>query len=159
MPKGAVVTGGSRGIGAGIARMLARANYDVVVAHWEDEDQAQALREEILGMGVRCFIFAGNLARAEVPSQLAAFAIDRLSSVTVLVNNAGITRYAPSQDFSSEMMDELYGLNFRAPLLLIRDLSRHMISQQIPGRVINIASTRGSRAYAEDSVYGGLKAP
>ncbi len=159
MAGGALVTGGSSGIGAGVVRVLAQAGYAIVFSHFEDEDNADHVCREVIDQyGVRCSVFAGDLADASVSARLAAYAIEELGTVSVLVNNAGVTRMASVEELPLEMIDHLFGLNFRTPLLLSRDISQHMISEGIAGVIVNIASTRAFRAYARDSVYGGLKA-
>lgn len=117
MASGALVTGGSSGIGAGIVRVLAKTGYAIVLSHFEDEQNADHVCREIIEQyGVKCSVFAGDLADASVPARLAAYAINELGTVSVLVNNAGITRMASVEELPLEMIDHLFGLNFRAPL-------------------------------------------
>lgn len=158
MAIGALVTGGSSGIGAEVARVLAQAGYHLVLSHFEDDENADQVRHAIIDQyGVRCSVFAGNLADASVPSQLAEYALQEWGTVSVLVNNAGVTRMASVEEFQLGMIDHVFGLNFRAPLLLARDIGNHMIHRGVSGVIINIASTRAFRAYPRDSIYGGLK--
>lgn len=157
--KAALVTGGSSGIGLGIVRMLAEEQYDIVLAHYNDEAQANVVQQEVQSQfGQACHVFSGNLAHTEVVLDLASFAIAKLGEISVLVNNAGVTKYTETRELDVDTVDHLYGLNFRAPILLAREIGQHMVAQHISGTMINIASTRAFRAYPMDSVYGGLKA-
>lgn len=157
--RGALVTGGSRGIGRAIAIALAEDGYDIVLAHFADGESAEAVRHDITHRYQRrCAVFDGDLANAEVALDLAQFALASLDRISVLVNDAGVTMREDIQALTLETTDHLYGLNFRAPLLLSRELSRQMIDRGIAGAIVNVASSRAFRAYPEDAVYGGLKA-
>ena len=159
MGKGALVTGGSSGIGRGIVRMLAEEGFDIVFGHFQDDANATSLVREVEeASNSRCEAFDGDLTQSSVVLELARFAVASLGAISVLVNNAGVTQYTETREASLETIDALYALVFRAPVVLTRELSRHMISSQLPGVVINIASTRAFRAYPQDSVYGGMKA-
>lgn len=155
----ALVTGASRGIGRGIAWAFAAAGYDVAIGHWDDEEQAETtarrIREE---WGRQCFVFPGNLAEAGTAADLVRQAWASLGRIDVLVNNAGITRFQGVGELSVEVTDMLYHTNFRAPLLLMKEVSSRMIATGIEGCLLNITSSRAERAYPKDPAYGGLKA-
>jgi glucose 1-dehydrogenase len=155
----ALVTGGSRGIGRGIAFALAQAGYDLTIGHYNDEETAKAtartIREE---WGANCWIVPGNLAETATAFQLVESTLRQMGRIDLLVNNAGISRFKNIQELPPEEMDLLIGLNFRAPLLLMRLVSQHMVDAGIRGSMINITSSRAERAYVGDSLYGGLKA-
>ena len=155
----ALVTGGSRGIGRGIAFALAARGYDLAISHWQDGDNARAVSERIgREFGRRCEVFEGNLEEEAEPGRLAKRAIGALERLEVLVNNAGITLFAPIGKVDLMHIDRLYRIDFRAPVLLMQAVCTHMIEQGIRGRIVNIVSTRAERSYAGDAVYGGMKA-
>ncbi|WP_274650899.1 SDR family NAD(P)-dependent oxidoreductase [Paenibacillus humicola] len=157
--KNALVTGGSLGIGRGIALALAETGYNVAISHLNEPEEAAKVADTIRERyGRSCFVFQGDLTQEDTPARLARQAIDALGDVHVLVNNAGITIMSPLVDMDPARMDALYRLNYRAPLVLMQMIGRHMIERTIRGSIINTASTRGERAYPADSVYGGLKA-
>lgn len=157
--KNALVTGGSSGIGKGIALALARDGYNIVFAHYGDDDNARLVQEEIERKWERpCYVLEGDLSSEEFPEQLVSFAIDRLGTIDVLVNNAGRTVFESVLDLRTSTINTLFDLNYRAPLLLTKAVAKHMIEHQIRGSIVNTASVRGLRAYADDGVYGGLKA-
>ncbi|MEC0248850.1 SDR family NAD(P)-dependent oxidoreductase [Paenibacillus chitinolyticus] len=154
-----LVTGGSTGIGRGIALAFAAAGYRVAITHYQDGDAAAAAAGEISSLsGVPCGIIEGDLRKLETVEATIPDALRILGRLDILVNNAGIGLYGRIQELPAENLDSLYGLNFRAPLLLMRDASRHMIESGIRGCILNITSSRAERAYPKDAAYGGLKA-
>ncbi|MDF2713973.1 MAG: 3-ketoacyl-ACP reductase [Paenibacillus sp.] len=157
--KKAVVTGGSRGIGRGIVLALAAQEYDVAICHLNDIDHAsETVRMVKERYGRDCFVMEGDLATEDFPSRFAEFAIRSLGRVDVLVNNAGMNIPNDLTAANSESIDRQLHLNFRAPLLLMRDVGLHMMEMSTKGVIINITSSRGERAYPGDGVYGGAKA-
>ncbi|MCQ6560970.1 SDR family NAD(P)-dependent oxidoreductase [Paenibacillus mendelii] len=155
----ALVTGGSRGIGRGIALALARAGYALTITHWQDDANASETACRIRSeTGKDCLVLHGNLAEPGEAERTAGEALAYMGRIDVLVNNAGITVRDPIDRLRVEHLDHLIGLNFRSPLILMREVSAHMIASGIRGSILNITSSRAERAYPEDAVYGGLKA-
>jgi NAD(P)-dependent dehydrogenase (short-subunit alcohol dehydrogenase family) len=155
----AVVTGASMGIGRAIALKLAAIGYDVFIAHRSEPELAEAVAREIRGVhGRRCAVFEGDLRLAETAEALFDSAVRAMGRIDVLVSNAGISRFYKLREMAAAEIDELYALNYRAPLQLMGLAARHMIREGIAGRIVQISSSRGSRAYPDDAVYGGLKA-
>jgi NAD(P)-dependent dehydrogenase (short-subunit alcohol dehydrogenase family) len=157
--KTALVTGGSRGIGRGIAFELAKAGYDLTIGHWEDDVNAAATAERIRAeWGRRCLIAPGDLADPATPAAIVGAALKEMGRIDVLVNNAGICKFRSVTELSLEETDRLIQVNFRAPLLMMKEVSRHMREAGIRGSILNVTSSRAERAYPGDAVYGGLKA-
>lgn len=159
MGKTCFVTGGSSGIGKGIALAFAALGHEVVFVHLHDDRNADAVIEEMQCVhGVTGWHKSVDLSQPSGPGEAFEFALKKLGHIDVLVNNAGITRYQSALELQVETMDHLYSLNYRAPLLLMHLVAQHMVEIGIPGSIIFTASTRGFRAYPGDAVYGGLKA-
>ncbi|MDQ0915027.1 SDR family NAD(P)-dependent oxidoreductase [Paenibacillus sp. V4I5] len=157
--KTALVTGGSRGIGRGIALAMAARGYDIAICHWKDADNAHLTAREIENqLNRQCVVFEGNLEEEEEPLKLAKEAIRTLGHLDVLVNNAGVTIFQNAANMELEKINRLLHLDLRAPLLLMQLVSSHMIEHGVRGSILNITSTRGERAYPGDAVYGGVKA-
>ncbi len=155
----ALVTGGSRGIGRGIAYALAEAGYALTIVHHQDGDDAARTVTEIRERwGISCSVIEADLREATAAEAVAREAIRTMGRIDVLINNAGITRFGSIQELSAANIDDMWALNLRTPLLLMREVSRHMIDEGIHGRMINITSLRATRAFPRDSAYGGLKA-
>lgn len=158
MAKKAFITGASRGIGRGIALRLAKIGYDIAFTYNSEESEAESLKNEILNMGQRCFYYQASLQEKDVPEPITQQAIEDLGGIDVLVCNAGRTKFTSIRTLDTETIDFLYGLNYRSHLLCTKIAANYMIENQIEGRIIYIASTRGIRAYRNDAVYGSLKA-
>ncbi len=156
--KCAFITGGSRGIGSGICEILAAEGYDIAFTYTTALDESEALADKIRATGRRCFYYQADLQNADVPEKVTAQAISDLGRLDVLVNNAGRTIHNRTTTLELELIDFLYGLNYRAPMLCSKIAAKQMVENNIEGSIINIASTRGFRSYPEDAVYGGLKA-
>jgi glucose 1-dehydrogenase len=157
--KKALVTGGSRGIGRGIAYALAAEGYDLAISHWNDHMHAHQAQEHIASTyGRGCSVFHGNLEEEAEPALLVDEAVKALGRIDLLVNNAGITIFNDILEMDIEHMNRLLHLNLRAPLLMMRYVGLHMAETGNKGNIINITSTRAERAYPSDAVYGGVKA-
>lgn len=159
MSRTAIVTGASRGIGRGIATVLAREGYDLCISYRSEAGEAQAVQEELeAACGVKCHVVQASLEDPAVPVQLARRAIELLGHVDLLVNNAGVTRKGAAHELQDAVLDHLINLNFRAYIVLMREISAHMVAAGIRGSIVHITSSRGQRAYPGDGIYGGLKA-
>lgn len=158
MSQNAFVTGGSRGIGAGIVQVLAESGYDIAFTYHSKADEAQAVCAEVRSVGRRCFAYQAAMEEPDVPERVSMQAIDDLGSIDLLVCNAGRTIHNDLLGLEREMMDFLYGLNFRSYLLCAKIAANDMVGRGARGNIVFITSTRGIRAYPEDAIYGGLKA-
>jgi glucose 1-dehydrogenase len=156
--KRALVTGGSRGIGKGIALILAERGYDLAVTYSTSREGAEETRALVEARGRRCFVYQAELQRPEVPESITIKAIEDLGGLDVLVNNAGQTKFHSLFAADVELMDYIYGLDFRAPVLCAKQAAIHMRAEGIRGSIVNITSTRAFRSYPEDSLYGAAKA-
>jgi NAD(P)-dependent dehydrogenase (short-subunit alcohol dehydrogenase family) len=158
MAKKAFITGGSRGIGAGIVQVLSESGYDAAFTYNEMAEAAEALKKEVEARGRRCFYYQASLQNADVPQRVTEEAIKDLGGIDLLVCNAGLTRYNDLLNLDPALMEFLFGLNFRSYLLCAKAAARDMTARGVRGNIIFITSTRGIRAYPEDALYGGFKA-
>jgi len=158
MSKKVLITGGSRGIGRGIALRLAKIGYDVAFTYQSSLEEALSLKDEILSLGQKCFFYQATLEEKDVPEIVTKQAISDLGGIDVLVCNAGKTKFTSIRSLDIDIIDFVYGLNYRSYLLCTKVAANYMIEQKIPGRILYISSTRGIRAYRNDAVYGSLKA-
>lgn len=156
--KKAIVTGGSRGIGRGIALKLAEAGYDVAISYASREETAAETAGMIRSLGQNCFCFQAQLEKPGEGDRLFEEAVKALGGLDLLVNNAGQTICEPLQEISEDKLDHLLNLDFRNFVLMMRDASRYFIEQGIHGNIVNITSSRGERAYPDCGIYCGLKA-
>ena len=156
--KRVLVTGGSKGIGAEAAIVLAQAGADVAIAG-RDEAGLQATAAQIVAAGRRCVQIVADMRSVDGPQQAADAALAAFGTVDILVNNAGIARIAPLLELSVDDWDETMAVNLRAPYMLARALAPGMIAQS-RGKIINVSSQAGSIALDGHGAYctskGGL---
>ena len=138
----ALVTGGSRGIGAAIARRLARDGADVALTYVSAPDKANTVVAEIEATGRRGLALHADAAH---PAAVAA-AIDRtaaeLGRLDILVNNAGIFVPSPFEDTTLDEIERYWTINIRAAIIAIQAAIKHMGDG---GRIINIGSCVAER--------------
>jgi NAD(P)-dependent dehydrogenase (short-subunit alcohol dehydrogenase family) len=142
--KTALVTGGSRGIGAMIAEGLVRAGCRVYITS-RNQDACEATVARLAPFG-ECFSLLADLARPDGPEHLAGLLADREDRLHILVNNAGTTWGQPLEEYPASAFDKVWGVNVRAPFdLTVRllPLLRAAASADDPARVINIGSVDG----------------
>ncbi len=155
----ALVTGGSRGIGRGIAKVLAAEGYDIAITYAGHREQAEAVAEEIrTRFGRVCIVIQASLERQDVPGAAVQTAFRALDGLDVLVNNAGITRFNEGIDEDVEMLNAVVDLDFKAYMLASSAAARLMVDHGVRGAIVNITSSRAERAYPEDAFYGAVKA-
>lgn len=148
----AVVTGAGRGIGAEIARTYAREGASVVVLDVV-ADRAAAVAEEI---GGTCVV--GDLGDPADAVRVATEAIDRLGGIDVLVNNAGILRFAPFLDITVDEWDQMFDVNVRSMLLTSQVAAKAMIAAGHGGTIVNMASMGGKVGSPLQAHYAASKA-
>jgi NAD(P)-dependent dehydrogenase (short-subunit alcohol dehydrogenase family) len=140
--KAALVTGGSRGIGAAIARRLARDGADVAITYVSAPDKANAVVAEIDGMGRHGLAIAADSAHP----QAVAAAVERTAAhfgrLDILVNNAGIFVPSPFEETTLDEVERIWTINVRAAIVAIQVALRHMPDGS---RIINIGSCLAER--------------
>ena len=154
----ALVTGGSSGIGQGIAIVLAEQGYDIAITYGKNKEGGEETQKHIQSLGRRCFLYQANLEEPEVPVAIVRQAHKDLGRLDVLVNNAGRDGRHSVLSATAEDLDYIYSTNFRGYCLAAGEAARHMVKDGIKGNIVFITSSRGDRAYAEDFIYGGIKA-
>jgi len=153
----ALVTGASRGIGAAIARELARAGAKVVVNYASSPAAAEAVVAEINNAGGSAWSHQANVAdEAQVDSMVKAV-LERDGRLDVLVNNAGITRDGLLMRMKSADWQSVIDLNLTGVFLCTRAVSRSMLKAR-SGRIINITSVVGLMGNPGQANYSAAKA-
>jgi len=156
--KKAIISGGSRGIGRGVALVLARAGYDIAFSYNTVMEEAQSLQNEINLLGGRSFFYQNDFENDNVAGPFAEQAIEDLGGLDLLVCNAGKTRFNSLLTVNEEFINKLCNLNYRSYIVMAGVAARYFTDNKVKGNIIFIASTRGIRAYPEDCVYGSFKA-
>ena len=135
-----LVTGSSRGIGAGIAQRLAKEGARLVVTYSSNEAQAQKVLESLPGQGHLCL----SLNVADEASIEAVFAkIAETGPLYGLVNNAGITRDQLLLRMKTDDFDAVLNTNLRGAFLCLRAAVKAMLKAKVAGSIVNISSVSG----------------
>lgn len=154
--KKAIVTGGSRGLGAAMALALARAGADlIIVARGEEELAARAerLKEQ---SGRQVTPVCADLTRLEDIDQLVAKALAQWGKIDILVNNAGYNRPQPAVEFTEENWDRTLDINLKGLFFTAQAVGREMIKRRY-GKIININSQMGFVALYNRAAYCSSK--
>jgi 3-oxoacyl-[acyl-carrier protein] reductase len=154
--KVALVTGGSRGIGAAIAKRLAADGAAVAVTYTSAPEKAAEVVGAIEAEGGRALAIRADSSDAEAVKAAVAETVEKLGGLDILVNNAGIAVLKPIDEISLEEFDRLVAVNVRGVFVASQAAARHMGEG---GRIITIGSVNGDRIpFQGGSVYGMTKA-
>ena len=156
--KCAMITGGSRHIGQGIAVVLAEYGYDIAITYATNPGGAKETQRQVEALGRRCFIYEAHLEQPEAPEQAVNQARADLGRLDAMVCNAGKDTRNSVLTTTAEDLDYLYTNNIRNYFLCVGAAARHMVNDKIEGSIIMITSVRGQLARFDDFYYGGLKA-
>ncbi|MEU6269901.1 SDR family NAD(P)-dependent oxidoreductase [Saccharopolyspora shandongensis] len=148
----ALVTGGTSGIGRAAAVALAGSGAHVVVSG-RDQNRGDQAVEAIRAVGGTADFLATDLRDATSARELA----DRAGQVDVLVNNAGIFPFGPTEGTSEQDFDAVFAINVKAPYFLVASLAPRM-AERGRGAIINVTTMAAGFGDAEAGLYGASKA-
>jgi 3-oxoacyl-[acyl-carrier protein] reductase len=156
--KAALITGGSRGIGAAAVKLFAQAGADVVFSYNSAKEAARQVEQEAGKHGTRVEAFKADAGKHEDNRKLVEHSIKRLGRLDILVANAGIWNLEdlPIQDMTEKQWDEMMRVNLKSVYSVIHFVVPHMIKQK-SGRIIPISSTAGQRGESLHTHYGASK--
>jgi NAD(P)-dependent dehydrogenase (short-subunit alcohol dehydrogenase family) len=146
----ALVTGGRRGIGRGIACALAERGFDVAIADLVRDEAAERALEEVAARGRRARFYVCDVADLDAHAALLAGVRDELGPLDCLVNNAGVSveRRGDLLDATPESFDRLLRINLRGPFFLTQRVGRALLDDPRPGRYRSIINVSSANAYA-----------
>jgi NAD(P)-dependent dehydrogenase (short-subunit alcohol dehydrogenase family) len=153
----ALVTGGSKGLGKAMARGLAEAGADVVLASRTENELQAALAEVLQGTDRRGRYFVADLSKRAEAGKLAKSALDAMGRIDVLINNAGTNRPQAIDAITDETWDEVMELNLGSVMALTRAVVPDMKKRRW-GRVIHISSVMAFISKEKRNVYSATKA-
>jgi 3-oxoacyl-[acyl-carrier protein] reductase len=140
--KVALITGGSRGIGAAVAVRLAEGGADVALTYERHTDRAEAVVDEIKGIGRRALAIQADSADPAAVTAAVDTTAATFGRLDILVNNAGVFLVGPLDDLGPAEFDRTLAVNVRAPFVASQAAARHMTDG---GRIINIGSNMAER--------------
>lgn len=153
-----LVTGGGRGIGAGIAIRFAEAGADVALSYFSSEAGAAQVVAAIQALGRRALATQADVrSRADV-ERLVEKTVEELGTLDVLINNAGIYPLASVLEMKDEQWDDVLDTNLRSVYLCTQAAASRMIRQGSHGAIVNIASIEAQNSAALHSHYQAAKA-
>jgi 3-oxoacyl-[acyl-carrier protein] reductase len=140
--KRALVTGGSRGIGAAIVKRLAREGAHVALTYVSRANRAEEVVKAAQSLGAKALAIQADAADAKAVVGVVERTVKELGGIDVLVNNAGVGVMAPLDEFRLEDFDRTFAVNVRAPFVAAQAALKHM---KAGGRIINIGSCNAER--------------
>lgn len=153
--KVAVVTGGSRGIGAAIALRLAEEGATVAVNYNSNKSAADKVVKQIEELGSKAVALQGNVKSEEDSKKLFAEVTKEFGKIDILVNNAGVYETQFITDVTEEHIDHVLGTNVKGVILATKEALKNFADG---GRIINISSKAAESAMPGFSVYSATKA-
>ncbi len=153
--KVAVVTGASKGIGAGIAKEFAKAGALVVANYGGNRRGAESIVEQIKADGGDAVAIQADVSSAEQVDRLFEATVDTFGKVSVLVNNAGIFELGPAETISAEQFQRLYGTNVWGPIQTTQRALKCF--HEDGGSIINISSGVTRMLAPGSALYAGTK--
>jgi gluconate 5-dehydrogenase len=151
-----LVTGGSKGIGFGIAKALAEAGSDIVLIARNKERLEQA-HNKLAHKDRRIWIYSFDLASVDQIKTLYTGIVEDTGGVDILVNNAGATRRGPAESLTAEDWNFVINLNMSAVFALCQAFARERIKSGKKGKIINIASLMSETVREDNAPYAASK--
>jgi 3-oxoacyl-[acyl-carrier protein] reductase len=156
--KSVIVTGGTRGIGKGISLELARRGANIAFNYSKSADEADKLKAEIEGLGVKAFAAQCDVANTEAAADFVKQVIAELGSVDFLINNAGITRDQLIMRMKEDDWDAVIDTNLKGAWNFSKAVLRPMMKNENGGSILNISSISGVVGMLGQSNYSASKA-
>lgn len=160
MNKTALITGGSRGIGLGIARELAKAGFNLAINGVRPLESVESVLDELSEFGVEVIYAQGDVSKEEDREKIFQTVIDKFGQLNVLVNNAGV---APRErkdilEASEEIFDEVLNVNLKGPYFLTQLFASHMVAikkekPEFECCIINVSSVSATVASINRGEY------
>jgi NAD(P)-dependent dehydrogenase (short-subunit alcohol dehydrogenase family) len=154
--KVALITGGSKGLGKAMARGLAEAGADIVIASRHEDELQAALQEILAGTNRRGRYFVCDLSQRQAANQLARHALEAMGRVDILINNAGTNKPQAIDAIDDATWDAVLELNLSSIMALTRAIVPDMKSRRW-GRIIHISSIMGFVSKEKRNIYSATK--
>lgn len=152
-----IVTGGSRGIGAAIVRILANEGHQVVLNYNQSKELAENIKQELKQEGKEIDIFKADVSKREEVKELIKFVIEKYRKIDVLINNAGIAQEKLFTQITDEDWNTMIQMNLNSVFYCTQEVVPYMITNQ-KGSIINISSIWGVTGGSCEVHYSVAKA-
>lgn len=156
--RSAIVTGGTRGIGKAIALELARRGCNVAFNYARSAEEAEKLKADIEGLGVRAFAAQCDVAKTEASAEFVKAAAAEFGTIDFLVNNAGITRDQLILRMKEDDWDSVIDTNLKGAWNFSKAVLRPMMKNENGGSIVNITSVSGVVGMLGQTNYSASKA-
>lgn len=140
--KVALVTGGSRGIGAAIARRLAADGADVAITYISAADRAKQVAADVASLGRRAAVIQADLSEEKAAAAAVRRAVEELGRLDILVNNAGVFAVGPLAEVAPEELNRVLAIHVRSVFLASQEAAQHLPDG---GRIISLGSSLAQR--------------
>ncbi len=160
MKKNILITGGSRGIGLGIAKELAKGGCNLAINGMRQEEQVTEILQELKNLGAEVVYCQGDISSASDRSKIIQTALNKFENIHVLVNNAGV---APKLRLdllalTEESYDHVMSTNLKGPFFLTQEIARHMVASKstdadFQACIVNISSISATFASTTRGEY------
>jgi len=155
--KTAIITGGSRGIGKGIAQVFAKHGANVAFTYSSSSQAALELEQELIALGVTAKAYQSNAASFADCEQLIKDVMESFGQIDVVINNAGITKDNLLMRMSEEDFDKVIEVNLKSVFNMTKAVQRTLLKQR-HGSIINMSSVVGVKGNAGQTNYAASKA-
>jgi len=155
--KNAIITGGSRGIGKGIAEVFAKHGANVAFTYNSSSQSAEELAKELESLGVKAKAYQSNAASFKESQDLVDKVAEEFGSIDIVINNAGITKDNLLMRMSEEDFDKVIEVNLKSIFNMTKAVQRTMLKQR-SGSIINMSSVVGVTGNAGQANYAASKA-
>lgn len=154
--KKVLITGGSKGIGFGIAKSFAQAGADIALLARNEETLEQA-GKELADTGREIWTHSFDMKNIEQIDTLYSKILQDTGGIDILVNNAGVTRRAPAEKITLDDWNYVINVNLTSVFVLCRAFGRERIKNSQPGKIINIASLMTDSVRGDNAPYAASK--
>ncbi len=155
--KNVIITGASRGIGSGIARVFANHGANIAFTYSSSEGPAIELQNELTGLGVKAKAYKSNAASFSESEALIVSVLEDFGGIDVLINNAGITKDNLLMRMNEEDFDSVIEINLKSVFNMTKAVQRTFLKQR-HGSIINMSSVVGVKGNAGQTNYAASKA-
>jgi len=154
--KYALITGGSRGIGAATAHLLARRGWGVAVGYYQNEAKALALARELSGLGVAALAIRADVADAEQVTRMVDNVLEKFCQLDILICSAGISHLGLISQIDENQWHRLFAVNVDGVHHCCRAVLPHMLSRQ-SGSIVTVSSMWGQVGASCEAAYSATK--